>query len=81
MKRLLAILGIWTLVWTEDHDGEVRLRRARYTRFGKWITCGILSHPVMVLLPNGDIACGIYVQRWKEWEHNKNHVVFPKEKP
>jgi hypothetical protein len=65
MKRLFAWIFGWPLVWTQDHDGEVRLRKARksvfdgtYTVRGVWLTVGFLS-------PNGDILHGCYLSKWK----------------
>lgn len=39
--RLLALLGVFPLVWTEDHDGDVRLRVVRKSPFGKYVVRGI----------------------------------------
>ncbi len=80
MKRLLAWLGFFPLVWTQDHDGEVRLRAAWQSPFGEWWCHGIGWCGHMTLLPNGGVEArrGAYVVRWKEWEHNRKHL-FPEQ--
>lgn len=76
MKRLLALLGCFSLVWTQDHDGEVRLRIAHRNPFGEW-ACNAIGPPCSVILnPDGTTRGKYYVRRWMEWKHNRCHVIF-----
>lgn len=78
MRRLLALIGVWPLVWTQDHDGEVRLRVAKKTPFACGWSCGSICFwdRSVQLLPDGSTTGRIYVKRWAEWEHNRKHVTF-----
>lgn len=74
MKRLGALLGLWSLVYTQDYDGEVRLRIARRSPFGGyWAKTYLLS---VKLLPGGITAGISYVEGWIEWRHNRKHLDF-----
>lgn len=74
MIRILGWLGLVILVWTEDHDGEHRLRMARKSPFGKWHVRGLIVHGI--LLPDGKIDRCYYMSRWCEWKNNRRHVIF-----
>lgn len=66
MKRFLAAILRWPLVWTVDYDGEVRLRRVYTDKFGGMRVRGILSF-CFYLQPNGTVL-GYeysYVTSWK----------------
>lgn len=90
--RLLAWLGFFPLVWTKDHDGEIRLRLVK-SRSRKPDVFGEGAQPLTLIVRgipgqsqfslNRDGTCapwsggGSYVTKWREWEHNRKHVTFP----
>lgn len=75
------MLGLCELVWTQDFDGEVRLRLVRRSKvpfgpYGPWVggVSNLKTHP-FILCPDGTVAGG-YVKRWEAWQYNRN-PVFP----
>lgn len=83
MKRLLAWLGFFPLVWAIDHQRRPHLRIVRSDRFGGWIFRSAGFGDTYWLRSDGEVECanGIryYYHFWREWEHNKKHVVFPEQ--
>ena len=75
MKRLLAWLFGWPLVWTRDYDGEVRLRKARWTPWG-YIVYGIVSSTVGTLKQDGTIeeTKRCYMAQWKPANKRAEHL-------
>jgi hypothetical protein len=64
MKRLFAWIFGWPLVWTRDHDLEVRLRRVHSTPWNNWVY-GV-GFDQRSLAPNGEMQPGSsYVKEWK----------------
>ncbi len=91
MKRLLALMGFFPLVWVRDNDGDIVLRRAYRTippvpidSFGLPVKNVRAGFRVVVygcrrdLLEGGgcDPYASVNNYRWREWEHNRKHVVF-----
>ena len=76
IRKLLALLGFWPLVYTQDHDGEIRIRIARPNPFGGWMCDSIYWENAVTLLSDGKTSGITYVERWIEWRHNRKHVVF-----
>lgn len=77
MKRILALLGFFPLVWTKDHDGDIRLRVAQRSQFGSWCCGAVFERDRSVtLLCGGGTTGKSYVERWIEWKYNRKHVVF-----
>lgn len=67
MRRLLAALRLVRLVWTEDGDGEVRLRIAR--RFGyQWRCSAIALDNSVILNPDGSTSGKCYVKKWRAYD-------------
>lgn len=65
MRRLFALLFSRGLVYTEDHDGEFRLRLVRESPFGGYLVAGILSCTMGTLSSRGRITNGHYLRYWK----------------
>lgn len=63
MKRLFAWVFRWSLVYTKDYDGEVRLRRALTDPFGEITVRGVLWAGG-ILKKDGSISGGSYLRRW-----------------
>ena len=82
MRKLLAKFGIIQLVWTEDFDGELRLRRV-YWDGPHAPTCkGILTYTSearyhIKLKPNGvaESKVASYVRRWYNYSGNRRPVI------
>ena len=67
MKRLLAWMRLVRLVWTEDHDGEIRLRIAR--RHGPQWRCNAISMDDSVILnPDGTTSGKCYISKWYPYD-------------
>lgn len=80
MKRLFALLGVWSLVYTEDFDGEIRLKvvlRNNPISGGLWVH-GIGCFGRYRLVSDGTVSPTYtgYVTRWKEWPHNRRKISF-----
>jgi hypothetical protein len=72
MKRLLALLGIWQLVWTRDKDhcsSDVRLRKVRNHPFGGLCVSGICGGDA-ILMEDGTTKGIPYIDCWIPWEYN-----------
>ena len=63
MKRLFARIFGWTLVWTRDFDGEVRLRKVTISPWKEHRVWGILSRGILV--KDGTITHNTYMKNWK----------------
>lgn len=64
MRKLLALMGLCSVVYTEDYDGDVRLRIAHHTPFDRYCVKGICSWRVGYLRADGRIMAGSYMRRW-----------------
>lgn len=90
MKRILYWLGIVEIVWTEDHDGEVRLRCVHALNGKKYVygICGPsfrTDNPPYELRPDGTThngtSSGGYVERWYPYAEKPARprlALFPK---
>jgi hypothetical protein len=65
MRRLIAWIFGLPLVWTKDHDGEVRLRLVRSDPWNEYTACGIISKKRGSLKQDGSIENGSYMKKWK----------------
>lgn len=63
MKRILAFIFGWELVWTEDYDGELRLRRT-YKIGGKKRTSAMRNDKSIILNKDGTTSNKSYVKNW-----------------
>ena len=81
MNYLLWKLGICSVVWTVDHDGERRCRIVRVDRRGKQFVYGISRRYVGYLEKDGTVSGGGYMKRWLPYEQKppqkpSGHVWF-----
>lgn len=68
MRRLLEILRLVRLVWTEDSDGEIRLRIVR--NFGTQLRCNAICWGGGVILnSDGSTSGKCYVKKWYPYNH------------
>lgn len=82
MRRLLRLLRVVDLVWTEDYDEERRLRIVWYDKNGNRYVYGIPGpmaggHPNK-LLSDGGIACypaNSYLRRWHPFESGNGKTI------
>lgn len=66
MKRLLAHLFDWPLVYVKCEDGDVLLRKVHNTIFDNHLVSGIMmSSTKGKLLSDGNIKNGSYMIQWK----------------
>jgi hypothetical protein len=65
MKKLFAYLFKWPLVYTEDSNGAVRLRKVSKTPFGKYAVHGISDISTAKLNSDGTTDGCSYVKKWK----------------
>ena len=79
LKRLGALLGWWSLVWTHDFDEGIRLRIVKVHPFNnnKWGVYGVGHVTFHKMNPDGTFE-GRYVKKWAEWEYNKKHINWGK---
>jgi hypothetical protein len=63
LKFFFAWIFRWSLIWTEDCDGEVRLRRMHHTPFGRYMAASILNRDI-ILNANGTTSGCSYVRQW-----------------
>lgn len=65
MRKFIAWIFLWRLVWLRDHNGELSLRRAIASPFGGFIA---KRHPygirTVMLNSDGTVSNGAYVQEW-----------------
>jgi hypothetical protein len=64
MKRLFAYLFKWPLVYTQDHDGEIRLRKVTKTLFGNYTVTGMTGCCHGILIFDGTVSNGAYIKYW-----------------
>ena len=78
MEKLLANLFKWPLVYTEDFDGETRLRKVTKTQFGNYTVNGITSLTCTKLNHDGTTDGSSYVKKWKPANKygNQLYVLF-----
>lgn len=74
MKFILAWMFRWPLVWTEDFDGEVRLRRVYSSPFGEQKVTGI-AFTSGSLRADGSITNHNYMRHWKP-ANKRAHTLF-----
>lgn len=66
LLKLAAFILRWRLVWTEDADGEIRLRKVNVTPFGERCHAGTADNSV-ILNEDGTTSGKCYVKRWKPY--------------
>ena len=66
VKLLSKIGAIENVVYTEDHDGDVRLRIAHLTKFGIYVVSKLDFCGSCILRPDGNID-NSYVTNWKPY--------------
>lgn len=72
IKKLLAILGLIELVWTEDYDGAVRLRVIRkHPITGRRAVIGIINIWASLEEDGSTSGCS-YVKRWAPYRKAKS---------
>jgi hypothetical protein len=67
LRRLIARLIGWRVVYLVDHDGEVTQRFAQPNGIGGWYAWRMsrtFNLRRVSLLPGGEIKPSCYVQRW-----------------
>lgn len=65
MRKLIAKLFGLPLAYTQDHDGEMRLRIVRRDPFGEYTVRGVVWFRIGFLKPDGSISNGSYLRKWK----------------
>jgi hypothetical protein len=74
IKRLIAKIMGWELVWLVDFDSETNLRFAKPTAVGwRAYRLGCEIRPV-ILLPNGQLKGGTWVKSWVEEYPNPGNI-------
>jgi hypothetical protein len=78
LKKLGARLGLWLVVFTRDHDGEVRTRIVHDSEFGGGRVKGLFGPQTNwgKLEPDGSISGHSYMVAWKNYTGNRNPVEF-----
>ena len=75
MKRVLAKMFGWPLVWTEDYDGALRLRRVYRHPFRTYVVRAICEKAVF-LNEDGSTGGRRYVERWMP-ANQRAESLFP----
>lgn len=76
IRRLIAALLKMPLVYTQDFDGEVRLRLVHDMVFERHFVKGILGTTIGELLPDGTIEGGRYLRRWKPANQTAQNLIW-----
>jgi hypothetical protein len=66
MRKLIAKLMGWKVVWLIDYDGETNLRFAKPTALGWRVKRLAFNIRTVILLPEGELKNGSWVKCWIE---------------
>lgn len=67
IRRLVALLLGWRVVWLRDYDGEVVCRLAKPTPYGMmaYRMSRLFGISPVILLPGGKVTGASYVHEWR----------------
>lgn len=64
MKKFFAYLFNWPLAYTQDMDGDIRLRKIIKTPFNEYTVKGVSSVTCGTLSSNNIVKNGSYIKKW-----------------